>query len=346
MVHMNIPTFADSFQVLLLQAADNGRGPVLFGDSVARAREALPPFMVGRKFPSIYLEFPLMGDPFLDVTVLYSQLDPGTRIDSPAAKDAEPMLDWFAGLCDEYPNACCGFELDTKKSDIPAAAVHCQPRKHLDLVEPFCAAVGEPERAALYLDLAARMPEGWPLSYFGMFRGRPGSPLRVCGYLDHDEKELCAESPQYLADALDAAGFTAYDDVMLQQVTSLMAAAPGTVDFQFDIYPDGKLGNTFAIDIQFEIQQPEAVQSSFTDGPGARVMTLLERLGAADERWKLGIEATFARKLLVQLPDGSDGSYAFTVMPQWVKARWTDGVLECAKLYHSACATLLDKEDE
>ena len=34
---MKIPTHADAFQVLLLQVADEGRGPSLFGDSQARA---------------------------------------------------------------------------------------------------------------------------------------------------------------------------------------------------------------------------------------------------------------------------------------------------------------------
>ena len=44
---MRAPTRTDAFQVLLLQAADEGRGPVLFGESLQRAREAVPPFLVG-----------------------------------------------------------------------------------------------------------------------------------------------------------------------------------------------------------------------------------------------------------------------------------------------------------
>ena len=46
-----------------------------------------------------------------------------------------------------------------------------------------------------------------------------------------------------------------------------------------------------------------------------------------------------------QLPnsgDGSTGRYAFTLMPQWVKARWTAGVLQPSKLYHFANACLLE----
>ena len=337
---MNVPSHASAFQVLLLQAADEGRGPILFGDSLARAREALQPFMVGNKFPNVYLEHPLKGDPFLDVTVLYNSIAPGTRIASKAATGAEALIDWFAGLPD-MDDVGFGFELDTELEELPPAAIHFQPRTHAELVEPFCEAIGEPERAKLYLDLAARMPEGWPLSFFGLFRGRPNSPLRVCGYLDRGERDTCGGNPQHLRSVFDELGFTAYNDAMLEQVATLMAAGVHTIDFQFDVYPDGSLGNTFAIDLQFGIEQPESVQATFTDGVGAHVMKQLGSWEVADSRWQLGAQSAFARAIPVELDDGSIGRLAFTLMPQWVKARWTDGVLQPAKLYLYAAATLL-----
>jgi len=332
------PTYADSFEVLCLQAADEGRGEVLFGDSVKRARAAIRPFMVGREFPGSYLEFPLAGDPFLDVTVLYGDVGPDCHVDSPAAPDADELLEWFASARERFENVSFGFELDTKNEEIGAAGVHFQPRGHTELVEPFCQVIGEPERAGLYLDLAKRMPEGWPLSFFGLFRGRPGSPLRVCGYLDSDEKNACAKDRLHLAAVFDELGFSAYDDTMLEQASTLMGATSGTVDFQFDVFPDGKFGEVFALDVQFGIEQPEAVQASFTNGRGARVMNLLESWGAADERWKLGVEATFARALPVEQEDGTPGRFAFTLMPQWVKVRWRNTVLQNSKLYYLANA--------
>ena len=339
---MKAPTHADAFQVLLLQAADEGRGPVLFGDSLARARAAAPPFMVGRELPDVYLEHPLAGEPFLDVTVLLGQVDAGTRIESPAAGEHGAMLDWYADVRREHESVNCGFELDTKEGELPVAAVHFQPREHGELVRPFCEAVGEPQAAELYLGRAARMPKGWPLSFFGMFRGRPGSPLRVCGYLDAAEKAACAADPARLAAAFDAIGFSAFDDAMLGQVSALLAAAPGGTDFQFDVFPDGSLGPTFAIDAQFGIEQPEAVQRTFEAGAGARVMGLLESWGAADGRWRRAVASAFARAIPVELDGGGTGRFAFTLMPQWAKARWTGGELQPAKLYHLAHAGLLD----
>lgn len=341
---MKEPTFSDAFEVLCLQAADAGRGPILFGDSVERARKRMRPFLVGEEFPSVYLEFPLIGDPFLDVTVLYSKLEPGTYIDSPSVIGCEKMLDWYANLPDIPEEICFGFELDTSKPEQTASAVHFQPRTKIELVKPFCEALGEPDRAHLYLDLAQRMPDGWPLSFFGMFRGRPGTPLRVCGYLNPSEKGKGAPGTEHLAEKFDSIGFTSYNAHMLDQVNEVLSTAPGTVDFQFDVFPDGTLGDTFALDLQFEIEQPEAVQDTFETGAGARVMELFESWGIADVRWKLIAGAAFARGLPVERADGSLAKYTFTLMPAWVKARWRKGELQPSKLYYLGKAGVLEKD--
>ena len=39
------------------------------------------------------------------------------------------------------------------------------------------------------VDKAARMPEGWSLAFVGVFRGRSGSPLRICGYMSDEEQQ-------------------------------------------------------------------------------------------------------------------------------------------------------------
>ena len=340
---MDIPSHADAFEVLCLQIAADGRDAALLGDSADRARKAARPFAVGSKCPDFYFEFPLSGTPFLDVTLLYGSIEPGTRIDSPAAEGTGAMLDFYAGLGPDYDDACCGFELDTKNPLLPAAAVHFQPRRHTELVEPFCEVIGEPERARLYLDLDARMPDDWRLSFFGMFRGRPRSPLRVCGYLDDNVKAKCAGDSRYLASVFDDVGFRAYDDAMLDQASALMRIAPGTIDFQLDVFPDGSIGPTFAFDLQFEIQRPELVRASFADGPVARTMRQLETWGAADGRWKLAAEGAFARGIPVELDDGETRPFAFTLIPQWAKARWTDGALQPAKFYLLGHAGVLEQ---
>lgn len=338
---MREPSFADAFEVLCLQAAADGRGDVLFGDCVDRARSAMRPFLVGEKFPSVYLEFPLSGDPFLDVTVLYDKLAPETRIESPAAEGSEALLDWFARECSDNGKVSCGFELDTSKVEIPRAAVHFQPREHVELVEAFCNSIGEPNRAQLYLEQANRMPDGWSLSFFGLFRGRPDYPLRVCGYLSAAAIDACRNDPDYLPSAFQTIGFEAYDADLLARVRELMGIGPQTFDFQFDVLPDGTLGETFALDFQYNVEQPKAVRETFSGGSGSRSMQLLESWGIADDRWKLIPDAAFARSIPVEREDGSLGRFSFTLMPGWAKARWRNGVLQPAKFYFFGKAGIL-----
>lgn len=334
--------FETCYQVLLLQAADEGRAEALFGNSLLRARAAVPPFLVGKPFPDVYFEHPLLGDPYLDVTLLLFGLEPGTRVDSGAAGDHAAMLDWVANARRSCGDIGFGFELDTKEEVPPVAAVHFQPRWHTELVRPFCRAAGEPERAGLYLDLASRMPQGWELAYLGLFRGRPESPLRACGYMGFDELRACSRDSSRLAEVFDKIGFGAYDAAMLRQVSLLLATAPGVADFQFDICPDGRLGPTFAMEVQFGIEQPSAVRKSFESGAGARVMGLLEGWGAADDRWRSAVGSAFACAIPAAAVGGGTGELGLTLMPQWAKARWVDGVLQPAKLYHLARADLLE----
>ena len=177
------------------------------------------------------------------------------------------------------------------------------------------------------------MPEGWPLSFFGMFRGRPGSPLRVCGYHSDKQRRACAWSTSHIAHVFKSIGFAAYDDAMLQQISELMALAPAGTDFQFDVLPDGSLGSTFAIDVQLAIEKPRAVRASFDEGPASRVMEYLQMHGLADGRCSLAADAAFARA--IPLPDEGCGqdAFMFTLIPQWVKVRWTDGAQQPSKLY-------------
>lgn len=339
---MKIPSNSLACRTLFLQAADNGRGPVLFGSSGKRACEAILPFLEGVPFPEMYLEFPLAGDPFLDVTVLYGKIKAGTRFDSPAAAGTENVIDWFAEAHAACSEISFGYELDTKEPSPGPAAVHFQPRHHSDLVLPFCRALGREDAALLYSDLAARMPEGWPLSFFGLFRGRKDAPLRVCGYMNPEEKQRCAENPARLEEVFRAVGFKAYDDLMLSRIAEALSAAPVTVDFQFDILPDGALGSTFAVDVGFRTEQSEAIRSSFLDGPFAEVMNLFESWGAADSRWNLVSDISLTRSVPVEDEEGRIRPYGLVIQPRWIKIRWTDGFLRPSKMYCLAHAGLAD----
>ena len=341
---MEKPTHVTAYQTLLLQASSKGRDALLFGESLSRAREDVPPFLIGEGFPHVYLEHPLIGDPFIDVTVLYTGLEPHLHIESERACNMDALLDWYAATARDHPTISFGFELDTRSPYMDKAAVHFWPFQHKHLVEPFCSLIGEPAYATRYLRQAARMPAAWPLAFFGVFRGRPDYPLRVCSYPTRGEMAACAGAPKHIRQRFDELGFGAYDADMLDQIAQLLACAPEGFDFQLDVFPDETLGDMFAIDMQFGIHCTNDVAVSFEDGVGADVMSRLQQWGAADERWKDSVKTTFARSVPVEDSGKYAGDYAFMLMPCWLKARWINGVLQPAKMYLYAHAELVNEQ--
>ena len=335
---MNDVTYEQSLEVLLLQAGANGRAEALLGGCAGRALEAAAPFLIGDAFPEVYLEFPLAGEPFLDVTVVYGELQQGVRVDSPLAAGMEAALSAYAQMRSADEMVSCGFELDCGAEVVPTAGVHFQPRHRRDFVRPFCEALGESERAELYLAQDARMPQGWDLSFLGLFRGRPDAPLRVCGYLDADEAAACAADSARLRAALEQAGLSAFDDAMLAQASCVLGLAPQEVDFQLDVRPDGTVGDMLAFDIYFDGADAAAARGSFESGAGARVVEQLGEWGIADERAGGIAEMTLTRGIPVARGDGSWGVHGFALVPRWLKVRWRDGVLQPAKVYMQASA--------
>ena len=328
-------TFNEAMQIILLHAAEDGRGKILFGDSLERVERILPPFLSGDVFPHVYLEFPLLGQPSLDVSVLYRRESGRLRVNAPAAAGTGGMLDWFAGASGNCPDICCGYELDTGlRSDPGMAAVHFQPRDHQKLVEPFCASLGEEAQGALYLSAAKRMPAGWPLSFFGIFRGRADSALRICGYLDREEQERCAGEPGRIRSVFRELDFPGYSDEMPEQVSLLLKAAQGhAVDFQFDLQRDGKLTGKFALDVGLNLSTPKKLHAAFTDGEHAKIRQLLEDWNITDSRWQTALDMCFAWKLPVEKADGSSGICRLLLLPAWIKVRWINGILQPAKMY-------------
>ena len=319
--------------MIFLQAADNGRKEILFGDSFDRAHEASLPLVKGMPAPSLYLEFPLLGEPFLDVTVLYGDIPEGAVIDSPYVPDTAGMLDWCRKTREHQKEFNIGFEIDTKNPDKAMSSIHLQFQTHDDLVMPFCEAIGEEQYGRLCMDVQKRMPEDWSLAAFGLFRGRPGIPFRVAGYMSDSEKIKCAGSADHLAGVLGKIGFTAHDDKMLSEVMELLKIAPRSVDYQFDVYPDGSIGDSLMIDIAIGGENGSQSRQSFENGRNAEIMHFLEGWNIVDDRWKLCGEMAFAKFL----PTGQ----AVVLLPQWVKVRWKNRKLQPAKMYCQGCTKLI-----
>ena len=330
-VAMKEPTFKEAYEMLCRHAGKDGREEALFGDSLPRAKEYVPPFLVGMMFPEVYFEFPLSGAPFLDVTVFYGKIKPGMKIES--RDEAGDILDWVANTQKKHRDIAVGFELDTHCKDFTLPAIHFEPRRSVETVRPFCDLIGENENAKLYLDLCERMQNTWPLSFFGLFRGRSNSPLRINGYLTKEAKEAYSFNPSAIAGVFDTIGFKAYSSEMLSQIGEIIGIAPDSLEFQFDVYPDYTLGDKFSLDVHIQDRQPDAILNALSSGPLSEIINIGKEMGILDERIELVKESTMKQTFPIIKNDGSPGEYILEYRPKWMKISWKDAKPVITKCY-------------
>lgn len=55
---MLVPTYAETLEMLCIQAGGNDRAEELFGGCLQNVMRRVPPFLIGSSFPEMYLEFP------------------------------------------------------------------------------------------------------------------------------------------------------------------------------------------------------------------------------------------------------------------------------------------------
>ena len=326
------PSQMTVFDALCSIAAADGRGEALFGNSFDLARIAYERALIGDGYPEVYLEFPLLGSPGFDLLAVHSTVRPGSRFASGAGFGYQAMFGWFSGVCDMGGNASCGFELDTSVGETERAGVYLQYRKHSELIGPFLDSIGEGARMESFLTVAGRMSEDWPAAYVGLFPGRVGTPLRIGGYLGQDMQTACASDPALLAAQFDQIGFTAYDGEMLTKCSTFMSLAP-SVDFQFDIMPDGTLGEVFGLSLSFNETTLRQERACMESGYGAQICRTLQEWGLADERWRLIAGATFGKHVPFYRDDGSQGRFALGCMFNYAKVKFADAVAQPAKFY-------------
>ena len=335
---MRKPSQMEAFDALYAIAAGDGREEALFGNSIALARPAYERTLLGNEIPKAYFEFPLLGEPCFDLLSGYDYVEPGARFAPGRGYGRQDMMSWFAGVCGTDHTMGCGFELDTSTGETERAAVYLQQQSRHELVGPFLESVGEPWRAQAYLDVLARMPSGWQPSYVGLFPGREGTPARIGGYMGADELARCADDPRLLGEWFRQIGFLAFDWPMLERCAKLMGFAP-SADFQFDIMPDGTLGDTFGLSLSLNEAKPNEARKCMESGYGATILRTLQGWGLADERWKLIAGAAFARFFRFEREDGALGSFALWIRLNYAKVKFRACEPLPAKFYLTCTAS-------
>ena len=336
---MKLPTQTEAFELLYSLAAADSREEILFGSSIELARPAFEKMRIGNGYPAVYLEFPLLGRPCFDMLTVYGSVGADDRFASGAGFGYGNLFRWFSGLPEG--NGCsCGIELDTGSGETEHAGAYLQYRTKAEYAEAFLGAVGESPRTEGFHEAVRRLPEGWPPAYIGLFPGRQGSPVRIGGYMDRAVQEAIARDPGLLGEQFRRIGFSAFTPDMLKLCAELMAMVPG-IDFQFDIFPDGSLGDVFGLSLSFNEVTPKESKKCMEQGFGLSVMRRLQEEGLADGRWEAVARAAFARSLPMETPDGKTSLFAAVVRFNYAKVKFRKGEPAPAKFYLLTKAAVL-----
>ena len=322
------------YEAIYLLAAGEGREEKLFGTCAPLAREAFERSLIGGEFPIIWFEIPLSGEPWFDLHVSLSreELHGDVRFAPGAGSGYDELFRWYA----EEETGGCGlaFAYDVSRGTIDDPAVHVNVnQKPLSDMDRFFELASGKEAAGLYSDFTNRLPRGWSVWYAGSHPGRPGSPVRVDCYVDQTLEKAYAADSAMLERDLRTCGFDAIGSALHDLATPILQS-PFRLELQFDLMHDGSLGPTLGISAGFSVGSANRIRRLFGEGgPAATLMGAVERMGLADDRWRLIPDASFSKLVHV---DGE--AIALYCVPTFVKLRMREGEALDAKLYLQASA--------
>ena len=316
---------AAAFSLALEAAILTGGGEEVFGDLAEEARSLYAASLVGNGFASSCLEVPLAGPAGFDFHTSYNRGQVSAK--DVRKSDVDPVyrdvLLWFAEGERHAESVSVSYDLcGLTPDDKPHAHYYTMlgaPGAFSN--RPGFFAAGRIRSGSSACDsLEARLPDGWWLWYVGLFPARDGSPFHVGAYPTREQQARYAADPDTLRQDLARAGFVAVDGPMLETLAAL-AALPLRMDFQFNVFPDGRLDDVLGISMTCGPRDGRAAQAMFTgEGAAARACRLAQERGWADERWKK-LTGSFMTRAVPLDEDGS-ALLAIRCLPAYVKFKW------------------------
>lgn len=325
-----------SFKALVELVSRGASTEALLGPSNPLAGETFEKSLIGTSFPSFWMEAPLLGDAGFDLHVYYdrNQVASGERFEDGCGFGLQALFDWYFGA--EKSGVGVGFAHDLRDGSGAVGAYVNFKAKPLSDTRGFFAALGAEDSYGSASDLLGRLPSAWNPWYLGLFPERPQAGVRVGAFVSPKRQAEYAADPRALENDLMQAGFTAFDNAMLERIAQL-AATPFTLELQLDATAAGT-GDTLGVDLTLRSPSAGKARELFAeDGLGSKACALLESWGAADQRWK-HIEQTIFSRLV---PLGEGQFIAFGCAPAFIKAKWTAAKPLPAKVYLHCMARLL-----
>ena len=325
---MNMHAHQQAFTILYALAAMNGREEALFGRSMAAAKEAFARSTACEDFPEVWFELPLAGEPWLDLHVAHwkTAFAPGMSFGAENTGGFPEVFSWFA----ESPSVrqlILSWDTGTGNSTVPAVQMLTSGRS-TEFPCAFLRSAGQADLQEAYRAFVRRMPQSWFACYTGVFPARERSFVRVeCIPAPSRQRAYAADASLLEAD-LRQAGIGSLGATAVARCHEL-ACSPFPIEFQFDVLPDGKLGDTFSASLRFACPPGQEDWPAFDPkGAAGEAMRRVEEWGLADERWRLLADTIFAKRLTRE-----GASMTLFNYPAFIKIRWRDSEPLDAKAY-------------
>ena len=292
------------FKLLWSFFSENDRGKMLTGsedtpESVCRAvRES---FLVDSN-PEYELEVPMIGEPYVDLTVAYYPY--GTphniKIVGEGLQDKKRLFDYCAELYnneDEGNGICFEYDTSTGQFTEPAFGFIPYDSQKLTLVPhekrlvDMLAMIGQEDRIEKALKIYADAPNYWIPFYQGVSESRPDAPLRVVWLWNQECKNLYLQNPEQLIKDFESIEID-NDQKMLKEIMEILKG-DGKLEFQLDIYKDGRIGSGIGLGVFINTVQDEKKRDCAVE----YYTQLAKKWGIADERCQYLLPRFRKRKL-------------------------------------------------
>ena len=319
---------ASIFDISYALTALGGREKALYGPYFPLARQAFDRSLAGEAYPEVWYEFPLMGEPWLDVHVgtWRDALSPDDVIVDPENRHVE-LYEWLAREGEGARQLVLSYDTSSGSAENPATQLLLAGK----FFKPACAfleKVGRADAIAPYQAFIRRMPDDWFACYIGVFSGRPEKTLRVECIPTSSLTKAYARDASLLKEHLESVGVDTSGDTIVPRC-QLLAGLPFEYEYQFDITEEGLAAPTFGVSLRFACPPgDDEKQAFFADGTAGKLMELVESWGLADDRWRQIEHTTFAKSIA----NGDEKNKAYCY-PLFVKLRWRDGEPLDAKFY-------------
>ena len=300
-----------AFRRLYARAAAEGRGEVLFGaDAAEKSVSVLEKYAVVGTTKAIFcFEFPFIGKPYMDLLIGCEAGDISPPVTF--AKEPDPIIRRFFDACTEKRNwagYAFGYSFDLSASLTAAPGLYVLPpleQPPENYVPTLLKATGCEDRIKQVMAAFTAAPPVWHPHYAGLMAGRQDTPIRLGFSLMHkDSLRYSANKDDFWRD------IESYMDLSFtpegREILSLLVEGGYLCDLQFDLFPDGNLGDGLGVSVNFGFQSvdPRNSKGFLERGDAKRMMQRIENLGLADTRWRQMDSACCANFRAVRTKDG------------------------------------------